>query len=250
MSFYADAKDYLRPEFLEYYQNTCDLFDDQIERLHISKHILYKIKEYLIKEILFSRNNVAIQLVYQNFIDICFLIISRLLSDNTSDLISLNQFKNEVVQNIRSPAQKKEYQNYLKLIITPKKVEDNRLKVKNIRDSMIAHYKKSYFVDYLKVESITWSELDELVDYIKIYFQSLLFKSSYITMNTIAYHDNIISSNQQRADIDFIIEKYEDESPIIINLEQYPINWDFIKDDYTDEQIQYIKKILERRKKI
>lgn len=248
MSFHADVNDYLQARFVEYYTKNCTLFHDQIERLFVSHNIVCRIRDYPIRDILFDHNNICIQLIFWNFLDICYLIISRLLSDNNKDFISLNKFKNEIIENINTQEKRDEYTKYLGSVLEKKKIEDSRKKLKIVRDSMIAHYKRSYFVDGINVTNVTWKELEELVQYIHVYFNSLLFNTSYFTLNTIAYHEDITSSKNEIPDIDIIIEKYEDESSLIRNIEEYPCSFDYIKDNYSDEQVSYIKKILLRRR--
>ena len=250
MSFSIDATDILEPTFNDYYQSTCNIFHEQIERLYVSKYIVFKIKDYPVKEILFDRDNIAIQLILQNFIDICILIISRLLNDNTSDLLSLYQFKNEILSHIINEELRTKYNQYLKETIKNKEIHSTSLKLKKIRDWTIAHYKRVYFVNNEYIDSINWSDINDLVNYINIFFNALQFNSGFLTMNTIAYHPEITSSNLQRPDIDKIIEKYEDESPIIINLENYPHEWEYISENYNEKEIEKIKEIIERRKKI
>lgn len=132
----------LDEEALQEYQNNITLFYDEIVELNTSIFIWEKIDSFPF--LLFSNpmDNIFFPSVTNNILDANLMRITRLLTDEGSDLITIPKFKDWIIKHVKTEYIG-DFRKSLKALKFDGKTKDVLERIKNIRISKIAHLKKN-----------------------------------------------------------------------------------------------------------
>jgi hypothetical protein len=241
-----DPQVILQTDYLPKFNEVCNLLSDTLERIEINKYMIYKIREYPIEDIL-SEYSVFISTIFYNSIEICILSFSKLLTDNSTDLICLNMFKKEVEKNIIDLNMKEEFNDEYQKIHKQTMVTNIKEKIRNIRNNLIAHHNMNIIDKDVKIDNISWNEFDLIITFLKRLIHFLTFGKSTLFVNTFSYHPEMNTDPRPENDFEKVVNLMEENSMFIHGIIKYDLSRETFIENHNKNEIEYVKGILLRK---
>ena len=200
-------------------------YNQKIKQLYLGHFVPLNANIYVMEQIalfpfrLFGNplDDMFLPLVYQNFYQISLLIISRLANDQTSDFLTLNQFRNDLIKMIK-PTYIELFLALLKQIKFDKETKQLLVRVRCLRDSYIAHIKRDPSIS--TTEYLSLEELKFLRDILNKLLRAFTFNVEHM-MLPMSY----ASGDKKVTDIERILDNIARESTLVNAPEQDPLYW-------------------------
>ncbi|TDO70041.1 hypothetical protein DFR79_1563 [Halanaerobium saccharolyticum] len=225
----------LKDNFIKEYQEGMEAFYHQLINLNVNLFIIDKIKEFPFDVFCNSSDRIFFSMVMNNFYENSVLLITRLATDNGSELLTLPEFKNNVRKNIKSNY-KKDFTDLLRENKFDSKVRSLLSQARVLRNESIAHLKKDSIG---KTQHLKISELKELRDALNDLLDTISFGKTHL-MLPVEYDTNW--SNSSKPDIEKILDRVA-ASSIKFNMpENNPERWRRLKKKLDPERLEIINK--------
>ena len=166
------------------------------------------------------------QLTVANFLKASILLITRLATDQGSDVRTLPKFRNGLRQMVKTEHQS-DIQERLKALRFDQRTKELLEKARNLRDTRIAH-----FIHDSAQEGMTLLEIKALRDELNTLLQALSFDAEYFMLP--------FSYQKQRADVDWVLDSVANGSELLNMSEHDPLCWQHRRPGFTDEEIYMI----------
>ena len=170
----------LKSSFLKTYEETRGLIARELLRLRSNLFILGKLLSFPSELFLGFDKQDFFALVKISLTESSLLIITKLITDTGTDLLSMLRFKNLVREQVKQKYIKA-FDHILKENKFSKTVDTSKKKVKSIRDNIIAHLVIDENLQ-LKIPdyAIPFEEIDLIAKELKRLFDALCFSHMYI----------------------------------------------------------------------
>jgi hypothetical protein len=159
------------------------------------------------------------------------LIIWKVVVDNAfGEGITLQQFRNEIIQHIQRNEYREEFKKMLKDIDFEKTVSIFNSKIREIRHNYVAHLNLAKHIsptpEEIKQRSLLFDELKKYCGIINSFFDILCFGHQKALL-PIEYHPDVIhpAGIDSRSDIEKLLDDVARNSDILNMPEKYPDNW-------------------------
>lgn len=239
-----NVNDVLEKSSIGEYQENMNFFWFQLTKLNTDIFILKKISEFPFGIFCSHQDTIFFSRVGWNFFENSVLIITKLATDEGEDLHTLVQFKNWVLNHIKSEY-KTDFRQKLREVKFNLGSKNIFNKAKDLRDSVIAHFKRE---NLEQIPELNLSELKTLRDKLNSLFDALCFNVAY-EMLPLSYSERVIRPKgvDHRTDIEVILDLIAKNSDLLNMPERSPEVWNYHKEIYDKEGRKIINKY---RKKI
>lgn len=224
---------------IDEYQKALYFFWDELTKLNINIFIIKKIFEFPFDIFCSPQNTIFFSSVVWNFYENSVLIITKLATDEGTDLHTLLQFKNWVREQIKEEY-KSDFCQKLREVKFDLETKKIFKKAKDLRNYVFAHFNRNKLEQIL---NLNLSELEKLKDKINSFFDVLTINCEY-DMFPPSYSENAILPNgvNHRTDIEVILD-YVAKNSVLLNMpERFPEEWKCDKENYDEEAIKTINK--------
>jgi predicted chitinase len=161
-----------------------------------------------------------------NYLKASILLITRLATDQGSDVRTLPKFRNRLQQMVK-PEHQPDIQERLKAMGFDQRTKELLEKARNLRDTRVAH-----FVHNSAQEGMTLSEIKALRDELNTLLQALSFDVEYFMLP--------FSYEEQRADVDWVLDSVAKGSDLLNMPEHDQLRWQYRRPGFTGEEIQMV----------
>lgn len=205
-----DSQIILESFFLKSYQETLDLIQRELLRLNSYLFVLEKVGNFQSDIILGPQKQSFLSLVMISFTESSILLITKLVTDNSSDALSIKRFIDRISQNV-----KEKYKETFFSLIKENKCNETLITLKkqakefkDIRDNLIAHLliDQSFHLKY-STNKVSLEKLKEITSKINKLFDLLCFNCEYMLL-PIDYDPRVQHpvGSDARSDIEYILD--------------------------------------------
>lgn len=244
------AKEVILPKYLKDYENGIGFFYSELVTLNTNIFIINKIREFPFDLFCTPDDRIFFSMVINNFFEYSIIIISRLIKDTGSDSFTIRKFHNRLIKDYIRPKYKEAFKNKIKSIRFENTINDILNRVQDLRNKRIAHTIEDYVKDTKNIGRINFSELENLRDYMNLFFENLSFNVKYM-MLPIPYCDEVQhpKGTDSRSDIEKILDSIAKESAFLNTPERYskwPTVWKERKKRMTAREQSIFNKYREK----
>ena len=205
----------LKKEFLAEYEEAREAIWWQLVSLSSNMFVLKKIVEFRFD--LFDPDNYFWKLVINSFYIANIMSVWRIsIDDGYTEGLTLNQFKNKIIQNISIEDKRTMFREKLNELKSNESVSEINDKIKQIRHNAIAHFNRRKDVTSKtqnELPPLSFDELEKVQSNMLKYFDFLCFGEKYETL-LIDYFTNITiqESSDDKTDIEKILDNIAKDS--------------------------------------
>ncbi len=236
------AETVIQGSFLSEYQQGMDFFYHELVLLNVNLYIIEKIITFPFHLFIVPENGVFFRMVFENFFYVSLLMVTRLTADHGEGNFTLVRFKNRVMKYVKNEyrdAQKARLREVRFDKITAEIIE----RAKALRNERIAHLDEHVALNKAHETLVFFGDLQKMRDQLNKLFDSLGFDISFM-MLPVDYHPDVQhpKGTDPRSDIEIILDKLAQSSPVINMPEENAQAWANWKKQYSDEDIAIINK--------
>ncbi|WP_431028147.1 hypothetical protein [Lysinibacillus sp. LZ02] len=230
-----DVTEILNPNFLNLYNQQISFLYSELVTLNSNIYILKKIQNFPFEIFCNSGDGIFFSIVKRNLYENSIIIISRIVTDTGSDVLTIPKFRNEITQNIL-PKYKDSFTSDLKAQKFDENTKNLLNKLHSLRNSRLAHLIKAKVVTGT-FETFDLGELEDLVEKFNSLLQSLSFNTERIYA-PLHYTEH----NSYPTDIEKILLTLAQQSQILNLPEQSPEMWERYKARYPKNNVIQINR--------
>ncbi len=214
----------LKEEECVTYRQNMDAFFERLVELNIDIYLLEQLLAFPYDLLAdgWTDNGFFFQLMIKNTFEASVLLIANMTTDQGSDVLTLPRFKNRLRQMMQT-AQHTAFQRYLKGIYFDQKSRALLERVRNLRDTRIAH-----FIPAASHEFLTLSEIKMVRDDLNALLQALSFDVDYIMLP--------FSYESGQSDVEWALDAIAKSSPLLTMPEQDPERWLHRRSTFTESE--------------
>lgn len=234
---HLSAQDVLIEGTLPEYKRAIEFFYRELVFLNTDIFILEKIFRFPFSLFVESDNMIFFQRVVDNFLTTSLLTITKVATDNGSDLYTIRGFRNRIRELVRP-----EYQEGFREVLRQSRFDQNikniLAKAHDLRNGRIAHATQALAFHIPEQDRIDFAELVLLKDALNAQLNALSFNTDHL-MLPIPYSSRIERPKgiTYTTDITGLLDSIAQNSILLRLPEQQPQQWDFYRDTLTDAQI-------------
>jgi hypothetical protein len=239
-------QDVLRSDFLDEYKGAMTFFHLQLSRLNIDLFIVEKILDFPSELFVAPPENIFLGQVVHNFFQVSTLQVTKVVTDQGGDTLTLPKFKNTMLQAITDPY-REDFREHLRLSKFSERTRRMLEKAKRLRDTCIAHFISNPNSELSGDDRLTLGDLQSLRDELNAQLNLLSFNSEYVTL-PIWYHPGVIHpvGSDWRSDIEKFLDGLALQSDIIHMPERHPEQWPYFRQTQSPKIIDIVSRYRER----
>lgn len=229
------------PDFLPAYAQLHQDIWFRLIRIDANLQILETIGRFPLRHLYAPQNNIFWTMVFWNFVHMSVILLHSLVSDKTKNAHTLPNFRNTVLNHLRTDSYIFAYRKRLNQTKLDKQLVPIRKKIIRMRHEVVAHR----FLDTqgcLKtphIEGVSISELRKVFEDIKRLFETCCFGSEYFTT---LYPPLVPGHKPPEEDIEQILELIVKNSYWLNTPERRAPFWQAEKQYKSPEQIEELNK--------
>jgi hypothetical protein len=226
----------IRQECWEAFSKEYAIVWDQLVYLRTSLYLLRKIAAFPIHRFVSFDEQWFFTIVRRALFETIVLGVTKLVTDQKGDLLTLRQWRNRVLSMLR-PEHETQFRTELKETTLEAAAEALANRARDLRDGKIAHLRLTDIRNGT-VASLGLPDLDRLVDETERLFQPLLFGASASFLPP-HYDPEVRAMNSlAETDIEQILKHFAERSYGLNEPEENPQAWPYLRQKMTPEQIQ------------
>jgi hypothetical protein len=237
-----DATEVIREDAFFEYDKGMEFFFLQLVRLNETIFIADQIVRAPLHFFVEPNKRVFFNVVLRNFFDAGLLIITRLATDQGSDLYTITHFKNRVRELV-----KPEY-----VIAFTEKLKKNKFdartaalleRARNLRDERVGHTIRDVALGEAEGAHLDFSELKSLRDALNSLLKALSFNADHM-MLPIPYDPRVQrpKSNNYKTDIEELLDYLILNSVLLNAPERNPVLWEQCRTGFAENDIELINR--------
>ncbi len=216
---------------LSEYEKKGSFFFSELVTLNTSLHIVEKLIDFPFSIFTIPSNNNFFNAIFDNFYLACILRITRLATDNKSDLETLLNFKNFVRRSVKNKY-KSDFDKLLKSVKFETKIRESLEKTRELRNYRLAHSKDE------TVSFVTLKEMQEITQTLNNLLDTLSFDTNHLFL-PIEYAPNVIQTNKNyKTDIEEILDFVAQKSTRLHLPEKRAGSWKSLREKYPEKDLE------------
>jgi len=223
------------------YEKKGSFFFSELVTLNTSLYLIEKLIDFPFSIFTISSNNHFFNMIFDNFYLACILRITRLATDNKSDLETLLNFKNFVRRSVKNKY-KNDFDKLLKSVKFEIKIRESLERTRELRNYRLAHSKDK------TVSFVTLKEMQEITQTLNNLLDTLSFDTNHLFL-PIEYAPNVIQTNiNYKTDIEELLDFVAQKSKRLYFPEKRPDVWKGLREQYPEkdlEKFNYYRKKFE-----
>ncbi len=225
----------IRPECWADFRKDYEAVWDQVVFLRTSLYLLRTIARFPLRRFLSIDDQWFLTVVGRSLYETVVLGVTKLVTDQKGDLLTLRRYRNRVVKMVR-PECETEYRSQLDATALDRGTEALALRARDFRDGHVAHLRME---DVRKetTDTLVLDELERLVNDTERLFQPLSFGASASFLPPV-YDPSVRAANTpKKTDIERILEFLASESWVLNEPENHPRTWPVTKAKMSAEEL-------------